>query len=690
MSTSTLDLHAQPSRERMAHENHNDNGYDEEERGRRSTREDRREARRLLGRESYARRKEASAVMGGRGEGDDLRDRAKDYEAEEEEEEEVRGREELPPPPARNKKKRKSEAYDAAYHPPPSDSDTSDDEEAQRRPRRKPSDRRLEATMATNGDADFPTPPKKTRLDSYDSKASASTTVSKFKEGSMRDRASAVPPREIVGMLDYSPPRHEDVYYERAPVRQSSENSVTSNASSGVGGLFSSISSVALAFNPFKIAKDIREAWDRQKADYIAYERRKRMLKERKKKGQLAYEELKRRGAAAGFSGNAAAVAGAKAITRIRHDVAMSGIDNGQDTHVGMAASTDNSRRNSWANGEVDVAGRKRRRSELTASVGSTTEMRKDLESYIADYSRDGTEVEGDLLGNLNVRSDSILSDSSIQQSGKSLKSARSTSKLTDVKTLVKKGSKVFASPFRQDDSGMSKREIRRQERLKHKVSNLEEQLEKARRELESAVEHTTIPPVPKVPRSASSSTHPRDAGLEEEMLPREFQPASSPPAKRDKTPEGLGESDEDEDTEVEEGFNMIPLSPVLNSSFGGSFNATAMAGMSIMESLDENDTGSPNTTPPVAIRHRRSNLVPLEAVGGRGEGRVTKRSSTPNLGMIIPRRKNTTGGSLWGAGRAGRKASEGAVGGARHSPPPPEDNGNVPPVPRINKTNST
>lgn len=122
--------------------------------------------------------------------------------------------------------------------------------------------------------------------------------------------------------------------------RQSTDSTGNATMNSANTSLLGSIGTAAGALNPFKFAHRIKDIWERQKAEYIAHERRKRMLADRRKRSEKAYEEMKRLGAAQGLTGNAAAVAGANQIRFKYEDYVMAGTD-GDREDIGMALSTD-------------------------------------------------------------------------------------------------------------------------------------------------------------------------------------------------------------------------------------------------------------------------------------------------------------------------------------------------------------
>lgn len=695
--------------------------------------QERREALRQRGRESYAKRKEGSlssanttpaSTHSGR-----LNNPLHDIEDEDDGDEEgdvfynesMNGGGKKPP-----RKKRKSGAGDLAYRPSDDGSDTEEDgsyndQKPGSAKRRVSSSRRPGGSP--NGIPGMTTPPS--RVKRQDTSSTANTVVSRFKEGSMRDRASAVPPQEIVGMLPTSSPaRPEDE--EEASMDMSTKASGLSNvqsvgsstgtAKSADGSFtFGGLASL-MPFNPFKIVKDIKESWDRQKQLHEAKERKKKALRERKKKGQLAYQEFKRAGAMQGYSGNAAAVMGANAIRRRNSsgsmrvpppggnyapDYTMGGV---YEQSIGRAYSTDESRPVSRASEQSGNMESKRRRSALVTSFASDVTMKGVGESFATErpYRNSGETFEtgrGQNNDETQQHSSDFVTSPSEPPENFSRKStprskeaappppsrappppplpaakvALNGGKFEDVKTLVKKKSKVFASTFggRGEEGiskassraiskeGPTKRDIKRQERLQKKVSNLEEQLERARRELENALDTTingSVPPLPPMPKALRREALPRLKTARDNVL--------------------SGEDTEGEETEVDE----TPLSPVMNGSFGGSFMAKT-AEMTIMESVEEtqNETPEPN-----------------------GKGKVS--SSGFGISMVLPKR---TSKSNLGAGRGRRRVSGSGSGsvassslapglrpqsksmadmkGIRNSPPPPETpTEKVPPMPRL------
>ncbi|PWW76723.1 hypothetical protein C7212DRAFT_192939 [Tuber magnatum] len=707
MSTSTFDLNKESGGKEIYEDieldDDEDNatepdepGEEEEQRGRQMsilTEEEKREIRRIRGRESYARRKQASATLGSASRaqaqgGDVVLDRLESVAGDEQ------SASQLGPGPYR--KKRKSDA-DHAYRPASSDSESDEEAGTPKRAKRKMSNRRLASTVTGEARAneDFPTPPKKQRVRAPDSADTGSTVVSKFIEGSMRDRASAVPPKDIIGLLPSSSPhRHEDeIAYEPAQ-RQSTDSTGNATMNSANASLLGSIGTAAGALNPFKFAHRIKDIWEKQKAEYIAHERKKRMLADRRKRSEKAYEEMKRLGAAQGLTGNAAAVAGANQIRFKYEGYAMAGMD-GSREDIGMALSTDSGDEASGGGGAAG-ASRGKGISVATNSIGSGTAISVEQRNSGSERSESGVQGDHSVRSSLSdhSRTSSTFPRASDCRSAsingrRSLQSRTSSrvlspplaegaaNKLNGVGTLVKKKSRVFVNSIigkddKKDDStvkgdrGPTKRELKKQERLRNKVSNLEEQLERAKQELDDATRGTNAPPVPQIPTRLANSTIRAVAAVDPEM-PQQQNPRQSNNLTANRS--DIAEGEETEVDEVDEGSSMVPLSPVRNTSFGGSFNATAMAGMTIIESLGEaNHTSTP-----------RNARLPYSL--GSGLRALPKRASTPVLGNLGGGRNN--GASM--AATAGRGV--GGAKGARHSPPPPvPDAGSVPPVPRLSR----
>ncbi|CAZ83607.1 unnamed protein product [Tuber melanosporum] len=707
MSTSTFDLNkvseGKDIYEDIEPDDDEDNATEpddpeEEQRGRQMSilTEEKREIRRIRGRESYARRKEASAKLGSTSQaqtqnGDAVLGRLECVAGSE------KSTDRLTPRPYR--KKRKSDA-DHAYRPVSSDSESDDEETGTpKRAKRKMSNRRLASTVTGEARANehFPTPPKKQRMRASDSADTGSTVVSKFIEGSMRDRASAIPPKDIIGLLPSSSPnRHEgEIAYEPAQ-RQSTDSTGSAAMNSASPSLLGSIGTAAGALNPFKFAHRIKDIWEKQKAEYIAHERKKRMLADRRKRSEKAYEEMKRLGAAQGFTGNAAAVAGANQIRFRYEDYVMAGMD-GNHEDIGMALGTD-------SGDEVSVGDDAAGASEEKGISGVTNSVRSGMAISVEQRNSGSERSESGVRGDHSMRSS--LSDHSRASltfprasdrrsgstSGRNARHSRTSSrmlsppplaegaanKLNGVGTLVKKKSKVFVNSIigkddKKDDSatkgerGPTKRELKKQERLRNRVSNLEEQLERARQELEIATRGANVPPVPQIPARITNSTV-RTVATTDPETPQQQNPRRSNDEATNRSDIAEGEETEVDDNEVDEGFSVVPLSPVMNTSFGGSFNATAMAGMTIIESLGEaNHTSTPrNARRPYSL--------------GSGLRTLPKRASTPVLGNLSGGRGNSASAATAGRGVGGVK-------GARHSPPPPvPDVGSVPPVPRLSR----
>lgn len=577
--------------------------------------EERREARRIKGRESYARRRQASLLA------DKDRGVGRDSWVEEEQQTNEKGSEVEP-----------TVGDDIWYA---AGAEEEEEEEAREtapvamRPKRKSSGHRLMD----------PTPPKKQKVEEDSTSAAV---VSKFTEGSMRNRASAVPRMDLIGL-------EVDTTTGGAAGGGSGRASIDDEASqAGGAGLFGlgALGTAAGALNPFRFANRIRAAWDKQKAEYMAHERKKRLLAERKRKGEEAYERFMRQ-------------------RNLLREAEMDDMDidgvNGE-----VAPSTG---RNSEESPQA--------RAPPVGPIQNETPIRSDTselyspEAYTTFRGQEGSEgvrVKG------HTRYGSTFSDGSAASSsaskggdrgntsghlrGLSRSSMRMlspppalTEGLNEVKTLVKKKSKIFVSTLTgKDDSipknGPTKREIKKQERLRNKVSNLEEQLEKAKKELESITKGTNCPPVPKIPQPVQKA-RPSSTGVKHELRPTngdaDYQPDDT--------------DDEGDDTEVDEfsqSFTAAPLSPVVNSSFGGSFNATALAGMNIVGSFSEEQAH-----PPVVGKRTSSRRSGLRA--------LPKRASTSVLPSVTK------------------------VKGSRNSPPPPPTSGGgvVPPVPKLSRRSS-
>lgn len=680
--------------------------------------QERRETLRQRGRESYAKRKEdllSSAnttpasthsnrlLHDGNSNGNDDDDGGDDDEGDIFFNESISNGVKKPP-----RKKRKSGTGDLVYRPSDNGSDTEEDEGYHDQ---KPGSakRRVSSGRLPGGSAGSPsvmvgitTPPRSKRQDTSD------TVVSRFKEGSMRDRASAVPPREIVGTLPTSSPARPEDEEERSKTSglcsiqsigslasRSADANGTAKGSFTFGGLASFIP------NPFKIVKDAKDAWDRQKQLHETRERKKKILRDRKIRGQKAYMDLKRAGAMKGYSGNAAAVMGANAIVGVGSSAGVPPVRGsypleyamGYQQSIGRAYSTDESRPESRASEQSG-----RRRPGLVTSFAGDVTMKETGESFGTERPhRNNYETEQDRINYETTRRslDFVTSPSSENFSRKntsrsreivpppplrapppppppSAKATTNGGKFEDVKMLVKKKSKVFASTFsgRGEEGtagtnsratsreGPTKREIKRQEHLQKKVSNLEELLEKARRELENALDTTingSVPPIPKGPHR--------------EVL-------QQPKTARESVISG--EDTEGEETEVDDTL----LSPGMSgSSFGGSFVAKA-AEMTIMESVEEAQHEAPE---PINGKGKASS--------SRGLGILPKRTSKLNLAK---RRVSGTGaGTVTGSGSGSlsnsrpQSKSIADMRGGRSSPPPPQTpTEKVPPMPRFVRAN--
>ncbi|KAF8246619.1 hypothetical protein K440DRAFT_661903 [Wilcoxina mikolae CBS 423.85] len=480
----------------------------------------------------------------------------------------------------------KKDEGDAPYVPDADDEDDDEDEMRTKSPRR--SERKFtKAAIQKENEQE-----KKRRLRE---KREKEELRSRFIEGSMRDRASAPPPKDIIGEVDDSEDEDENppvgMEEDTPPIAdqdaEKEKEKKKRGFTFGLGNLF--------RFNPFALVDEARAAYIRQRAIHDARERQKEEMKRQKKEAEELYFAMKRRGE---FRG-----------TFVQND----------DDTIGRAVSTDDAVDFSNAGGSA----RKRKRGEV-ASVGSEMDaMPEYFHTLSGDEDNDEAD-DGDAMDEDTEPDEPEVGEEDVMQSIRFEETTAPPSqaeskedKRKSVRQLVKKTSNVFNALTSSSTNNSSvslinsttgkpltKREIKKQERLQKKVSNLEEQLEKARRELEEAA-RGYIPPVPDIPSelmapppppphstpvsrsSQGSKTHSRANSMPPPPVPsmkgalpdtpKEKLTTRHPNQMLPDTPEPTPTGDRfapgvmspaaDEDTTMDEGFSMVPLSPVLNSS---------------------------------------------------------------------------------------------------------------------------
>ncbi|KAL7266835.1 hypothetical protein RUND412_010601 [Rhizina undulata] len=341
-----------------------------------------------------------------------------------------------------------------------------------------------------------PNPPKKKRLSfSSGSTASNKSWKSRFKEGSMNDRISKVPPPEVIGV----------------PTPTSSPPSIKSPAAStapeSTGGFFASV----FSFNPFRFVTTIRESFEKQKREYEKRERERKILKERKKRSREVYAAVKRGG---GFEptvimespGGAYDTAEARR-RRSRWDEGESkeGIkkedDDMEDELQSEKMSLDmpgHSQLNS-PQSENPLSSPMRSQSEnpMSSPLRSQSESEMDEGLSQRDPLSELESPEQPRSKSLDARTSSLFDLISVSSKPTSTSSSTTGFK----KDLLKQRSKSLISSFRGDKEekdraraeAASKREARRQERLERKVKELENQLSKVKGELESFVGNSSV-----------------------------------------------------------------------------------------------------------------------------------------------------------------------------------------------------
>lgn len=340
---------------------------------------------------------------------------------------------------------------------------------------------------------------------------------SRFLEGSMRDRVSTRPPPEIIGSVSGSSNSVPRV--AKAPLAAPAPKK--SRFTFGLGSVFK--------FNPFSIVDDVKAAYYRQKEAAEERERQKRERAEReeeKREYERQYFEMKRAGA-------------------FRPSVPVN--DNGR------AVTTDDDTAEPWPG-----SARKRKHREINHPDVTDPED-------APVFSQDSEPEDAASYSSSDNDAPSYPPPPPPPVPAKTPKSSTPT-------TLLKKTSKIFSTVISTSASKPpTKREVKRQERLLKKVSNLEEQLEKARKELES-----TGPPVPALPESITSQFA---ATASNNLMPPPPPPTSAkqPRQQQKYTPP---KTEDEDDTTIDEGFSMIPLSPVMANSSFESENMLTQAGI--------------------------------------------------------------------------------------------------------------
>ena len=472
---------------------------------------------------------------------------------------------------------------------------------------------------------------------------------SRFIEGSMRDRASAPPPRDIVGDAHGGGgdgcDNDDDAYYAGYLPTSTTTSSTTQDGADkdksqkkkkhgfifGLGNLF--------RFSPFALVDEARAAYIRQKALHEKKEERKRQ----KREAEQLYLEMKARGEfrATFVDGNGA---GGSARKRKLGEISSLGSDASQSLHPSLdhydptGAAADYMEEDT----EVDEPEPGPEPEEAEAEAEAEGEEGEDSE----EGERGGEYSDSEVVVVADEMVRSVRYEDTTIPPYRATPPKRFEEKPKGMRRLVKRTSEVFTNaltPASPTTSPMStsttttttattttttttsaptakpltKREIQKQERLLKKVSNLEEQLEKARRELEAVARGTAAPPVPALPSDVPPPPPPpppphptpvsrpaqdaRANGMPPPPVPTTSatakmkgalvgEPETPVPKKRPAVPsvvinkmlpdtpdKGGGNrfapgvmspaADGDDDTAMDEDFSIIPLSPVLNSS---------------------------------------------------------------------------------------------------------------------------
>lgn len=433
------------------------------------------------------------------------------------------------------KGKQKHEAEDAPYVPTETETDEEEEELEMRiaPPRRTARKFTKEAILREN---------EEERKRREHKRKEQAEIRSRFIEGSMRDRHSLPPPREIIGDLESRPSSPVGDYLEdemdiEMETTKGKEKEKKKRFTFGLGNIFK--------FNPLTIVGEARAAYLRQKALHEARERKKEEMKRQKKEAERLYFEMKARGQFKDFSQVAAAVMG---------------------------------------------SARKRK-------LGEVASVESDKDAQDQDYFEilpgcDGEDDEDEIMEEYEPEAGDVeefkaikYEDTSASQNvaKKPSRAITGVSRSNSVKTT----SSARAKPTK----GPTKRELQKQERLLKKVTALEEQLNKVRQELAETGRGAIVPAASEASKQRMSVDTKRAEmplpiyGAMTGALPAAEKPvAPETPASKHRhpnkmlpdTPESTPDTDRyapiapeeiDDDTAMDEGFSMIPLSPVLDSS---------------------------------------------------------------------------------------------------------------------------
>jgi hypothetical protein len=414
---------------------------------------------------------------------------------------------------------------------------------------------------------------------------------SRFIEGSMRDRHSLPPPREIIGDLESGSESESDdgddddkeMDKPATPPKEKDKEKKKKRFTFGLGSFF--------RFNPLAIVEEARAAYLRQKALHEARERKKEELKRQKKEAEKLYFEMKARGQ---FKG-----------TFVTH------VDD--DDYVATPVGTDKGFRADFSQAAAALMGstRKRKLGEV-ASVGSDKDAQEDLEipTGQSDGECEGEEPDDDAAIDEDNQAYEPSGDMDEFKGGRYEDASQIELTSTKKTSRISSGASKSSSTSLVSSNGAAakpakpptKRELQKQERLKKKVEDLEERLDRVRRELaETSQGSIIVSPVPEIPRksmpplsSARTSLDRRNDGMLPPPVPRSVRGASVPSEEKQRvpetpalkysypnqmlpdTPESSPDDDRnvprdpevlDDDTTMDEGFSMIPLSPVLHPS---------------------------------------------------------------------------------------------------------------------------
>jgi hypothetical protein len=342
---------------------------------------------------------------------------------------------------------------------------------------------------------------------------------SRFIEGTMRDRHSDPPPREIVGDLqdfgDWSP----------APTKQrrswETESQVEEKKKTGLGAFGLSLPAI-LKINPLGLFEEVGKSYSRQKVLYEQQKKQKEEKERQKKEAEELYAEMKRRGEFKGtfpqYKDLVEAAIGKdeelyqedfatakkrkrSEVTSVASEMDAPEIGSSQETLETNGSGSGSNASNSSNPGSPIEA-----ETEPATPTSETEDADADADADADDAEVQSPTVEfADPQSPIDPQSptDSISSPISPIFPGPRPQTAPAREKeKTTLRTLIKKSSlgivaALTPSSSHADLSLDSKQRKKKEEQLQKKVSALQLQLEQATRELEEvrgATSHSNAP----------------------------------------------------------------------------------------------------------------------------------------------------------------------------------------------------